>query len=167
MRPATIAIVGGISFVVLLVITVLLFWFAAPRWQPELVMRYSPSLWHVIKALSYYENPGGYRYFSISAKGASTIIYKDETHSLKRFQVPYGDKFYAALAATDDGTNPKFSTVIVSYFGDQVHEREARKILWQYREKGNRQARDILYGHASSVPQRISPPERMPDYHRK
>ncbi len=161
MRPGPIIMVGGISLFVALTVAFLLFWFAAPRWQPELVMRYSPSLWHAVKALTHYENPKSSSVFSTSTTGTVIFIYKDEEHSLKRFESLYGDKFYATLAATDDGTDPHFSNVIVYYLSDHVHHREARKVLWQYRKKGNVQARDILYGDASRRPQGISPPKQL------
>jgi hypothetical protein len=144
MRPGTIAIVGGMSIVVIMAIAVLLFWFAAPRWQPELVMRYSPSLWHVIKALTYYKEPSSSRFYSLSSSGYVTYETNDKMNSIKRFELSHGDKFYAELAATDDGTDNKFSEVVMLFLRDHIGQREARAVLMQYQDKGNVHARDIL-----------------------
>ena len=178
MRPGTIAIVGGISFVVIMTIVVLLFWFAAPRWQPELVMRYSPSLWHVIEAHGYYKNNYSFSGLGGGAmvtpmSGVSTVrrsygasyshdangfvIYSEPTalNCYSRFVVAYGDEIFPRMAALDNNKNIQFTDAVIDFIGKHTHKPAARKILWQYSDAGNRVAKSILYHNHDRIPQGI------------
>lgn len=82
------------------VIFLLLFWFAFPRWWPEVVIRYSPSLRHVLE----------------TAADEPDDFLRIHPPDLSRFEARYGNDLYAAIVACDDGSNPRMRFLIMRCF---------------------------------------------------
>ena len=78
----------------------LLFWFAFPRWWPEVVIRHSPSLRHVLE----------------TAANEPEDFIRIRLPDLSRFEARYGDDLYAAIVACEDGSNPRMRFLIMRYF---------------------------------------------------
>jgi hypothetical protein len=85
------------------------------------------------------------------------IVYGQPTalNCYSRFIAVYGDEIFQQMAALDTKTNEQFTRTIVDFIGKHYRKPSARKILWQYSDAGNREAKSILYGNASSIPQGI------------
>src|SRR5688572_26296730 len=104
------------------VIFLLLFWFAFPRWCPEVVIRHSPFLGHVLLA-------DFYRYEQASTPTVTGgVIYPEQrTADYSRFEKRLGSDIYAAMATHDDGARVRAS--IVRYLGEHVNQQKARILL--------------------------------------
>jgi hypothetical protein len=102
------------------VIFVLLFWFAFPRWWPEVVIRYSPSLGHVMLADSY-RAQSGYRSGVSASLSRGGIVIEREPGDYHRFEQRLGDGIYQAMAACDDGLHGQVRSVIINYCGNHLH----------------------------------------------
>jgi hypothetical protein len=125
----------------------LLFWFAFPRWWPQVVIRHSPSLRHVLLADSY----------------RCEVVLMDSGHPFSRadisdyarFERLYGDRLFDEMAACDDGSSFAVRWVIMEYLGHHLHQPAARKVIWNYSENGDDRARDLIYRHAVTSPRGI------------
>ena len=129
------------------VVFLLLFWFAFPRWWPEVVIRYSPSLRHVLLADSYR--------CDVVLLDSGDTFGRVDIADYGRFGRLYGDRLFTEMAACDDGSNFAVRWVVVEYLGEHLHEPKARKVLWDYSDKGDENARSLIRRHAATIPQGI------------
>lgn len=141
----------------------LLFWFAFPRWWPEVVIRHSPSLGHVMLADSYRCEVMSFT-TSRGAIRCHGIKHISDYHS---FEQSHGERMFAEMAACDDGSNMSVRWVIIEYLGKHLEDAKARKIVWEYSDQGDEQAHDLVIRHASSMPQGIDASRTLRDNTRK
>lgn len=135
-------------------IFLLLFWFAFPRWWPDLVIRHSPSLGHVMLADAY-RSQTGYRSGVSASLSRGGIVMEREPGDYRRFEQRLGDRIYQAMAACDDGLNGQIRSVILNYCGRHLHQAKARAVLWGFSDAGDDDARRIVYRHVDTTPQRV------------
>lgn len=132
------------------VIFLLLFWFAFPQWWPEVVIRHSPSLSHVLFADSH-------RFEQASEPTASGgVIYPDQrTADYSRFEKRLGVDIYAAMVAYDDGRGGRVRASIIRYLGEHLKQQKARILLWKYRDAGDDSADWVLRQYTNSIHQGV------------
>lgn len=140
------------------VVFLLLFWFAFPRWWPEVVIRYSPSLRHVLLAdANRAENGYG------AGVGASIsrprIVITREPADYHRFEQRLGDGIYQVMAACDDGLDGRIRSAILNYCGQHLHHPKSRAVLWTFSDAGDDNARRIVYRHVDTTPHRVDEAE--------
>lgn len=127
-----------------------LFWFVCPRWWPSLVIGYSPSLHHVLTTNALW---------AWIPRSGSTFPLFDYT----RFERRYGSEIYTAMADCDNGSDPDLRMIILQYLRQHAHDPLAMKVVWQYREMGDRKALDIIAEHANRViPQGVDTRNLLP-----
>lgn len=148
------------------VVFLLLFWFAFPRWWPVVVIRYSPSLSHVLLADSY-------RFEQATKPTASGgVIYPEQrTADYSRFEKRLGTDIHTAMAACDDGGGGRRRTSIIRYLGEHLNQQKARILLWRYRDGGDGEADWILQRYTDTLDQgvkdtglkfdRLDPPRKV------
>ena len=134
------------------------FWFACPRWWPDLVIKHSPSLRHALLADSY---RSGLR-SDDSPPGGRPITLTDYA----RFEQIHGDGIFAAMAACVNGSDPELTSAILLYLGRHMHQPAARAIVWRYSDRGNTLARSLINNHANTLPQGINASQVMEQNHR-
>jgi hypothetical protein len=143
------------SLLGMMAVFLLLFWLAFPRWWPEVVIRYSPSLGHVLLADSYRAENGGYRPGVSASLTRPGIVITRESSDYHRFEQHLGDGIYQAMAACDDGLHGRIRQVILNYCGWRLHHPKARAVLWAFSDAGDDAARRIVYRHVDTTPQRV------------
>jgi hypothetical protein len=126
----------------------LLFCFVFPRWWPTVVIRYSPSLRHVLIADSYRCDVT----LGTGGRGYSSIPISD----YRRFEELYGEHIFSEMAACDNGSNPAIRWVVLEYLGKNVHDPKARKVIWDFSDQGDDEARWLIRRHADSIPQGVN-----------
>jgi hypothetical protein len=128
----------------------LLFWFAFPKWWPEVVIRHSPSLNHVLLADSY-----RFEQASKPAPSGGVIHPEQQTADYSRFEKRLGAEIYAAMAACDDGGGGRKRASILRYLGEHMNQQKARILLWRYRDGGDGEADWILQRYTNSLDQGV------------
>jgi hypothetical protein len=92
-----------------MVLFLLLFWFAFPRWWPEVVIKYSPSLKHVLTANA--------KKLVFEAQTPQQGLFTFFKVDLDRFEVTCGDGIFDTVVDCDDGTDPELRFAITYYLG--------------------------------------------------
>lgn len=139
MRQSTMALIVAGVLLAGAILALVLFWFAGPRWWPNTVIAYSPSLRQVLRA----------HVFRIE----DSVPFKRPEYS--RFEQRYGQGIFAAMAACDDGSDEDLRMAILMYLGEHMHQPAARAIVWRYSDQGHSSARSLIRHHADSIPQGI------------
>lgn len=129
----------------------LLFWLAFPRWWPDLVIRYSPSLGHVLLADSYRAER--------DAKRPSGVLVRsypaENVPDYSRFESRSGPDLYTIMTAHDDGIGGRKRSAIIRYLSRHLDQQKARIPLWAWRDAGDDSADWVLQQYTNSIKQGI------------
>ena len=130
-----------------MVVFLVLFWFAFPQWWPEVVIRYSPSLRHVLLADSYrFERA---HHADIAPYPQYWLV------KCSRFEKQFGSTIFEKMESYDDGNGGRLRSVIIRYLGDRLDQQKARIMLWKFRNAGDQEADWVLREYTLSLPQGV------------
>ncbi len=148
MRRSSLVLISVGSLFGAAMIFLLLFWFAFPRWWPEMVIGYSPSLGHVLLADSYRAErlSGGLFVRSYPA---------EDVPDYSRFESRSGPDIYTTMAAHDDGPGGRKRYSIIRYLSRHLDQQNARIPLWTWRDAGDDRADWVLQQYTNSIKQGV------------